>query len=680
MANTKLHLLSKQLAQTTIGLLPLLLALFFTACRQPDTTLPTPAAPAAAPTAVSVAVTAASAAESLASSAAVNPTPLPIVQANLSALPPLTFQIRAQFSAEGKIIDLALIDLTGGGLPDIVASAQDQYVYVFDLGGIAFRAYYPDLIPIVEGGDMDNDMLGDVFLGSNNQTITIAEADLRAGLFVTRGAPVTLPGRATAVATLNDNQQTLLVGTDNGGIVALNLDLSQAWTVALSSPITHLLSLNNPAPLLIAADNSGALAAYDADGAFLWEHRLANAITAVTQSKINPESPMVIVAAALSGEVWAANAQGNELWQWMGNEPVTALFAPEGQAGNEPAVVVGSGAAAGQLTALDGSGRLLWQATTGYPPLALNAADVDGDGRLDILVGTDSGDLLIFDANGGLRGRVTLSAPVSRLIIANIDATPEPELLAVAGNVIYLLDTAPATTTADLPATPDPALVPTATTVAMATVAPLTPTLSLPDQPRPSYEMQVDLNYAAHTAVVTQTVTVPNHSTADWPDIVFHAAPAYWPGFFNLESVALTTPGVATSAVTPAIANTMITLPLPAPLPAGASAQVEFRYRLNLPRLDPLGWGPVGNAGWGPALIQMGDWYPALVPYDSITQQWQTWRYTPVGDPVRSVLADFSVGISTDPNVMIAAPGYVATNGDTRSYRLENGRASCQIK
>ncbi|MCA9972934.1 MAG: hypothetical protein KC425_22105, partial [Anaerolineales bacterium] len=99
-----------------------------------------------------------------------------------------------------------------------------------------------------------------------------------------------------------------------------------------------------------------------------------------------------------------------------------------------------------------------------------------------------------------------------------------------------------------------------------------------------------------------------------------------------------------------------------------------FGYRLALPRLDPSGWGPEGNAGWGPELLQMGDWYPALVPYQD-GAGWQSWEYWPVGDPVVSLPGDYDVRIRTAADVVVAAPGYAGEADGERQYRLDGARS-----
>jgi hypothetical protein len=668
------NIIMKVTRTAVIGLL-LCCAFLLVACREAEPVLPTPILPASVKaTAYTPATATNGSATAMTSITATSVTPS-LPQLVLSPLSPFTYQTRKEFVADQEILSAALVDLTGGGLPDIVAATRGQRVYVFTLGGSGFHADYPAQVSLVAGGDMDGDSIGDVFLGRDDQTITAAEADMNTGAFITRQTqPV--PGRVTAVSTISDNdQQTMLVGTDAGAVLALDLDLAQQWSVSLpdATAVTHLVPLLSvvPSSSVIVGYGNGQIVALNNAGEQMWSLTTSGSPTALVPMALDSSNNPGIIAGDETGLVLAADGQGHELWRWSADAPITTLITVENWGNDGPVVVVGSGNTVGQVTVLDKNGRLLWQTPIGYPPQAMVADDVDGDGRLNLIVGTSNGDLLILDSDGALQGRFTLPAPITDLMLANMDDTPRPELLAVAGSVIYLLDPVPATTLAELPPTPDAAQ-PTAVPTIQATTAPVTPT-PLP-QPRAHYEMLVDLDYSAHTAYVTQTVTVPNTTADSWSSLVFHAAPVYWSGVFDLVDTAVLTAGQPVT-ITPVITNTMIHLPLASPLLAGETTQIQFRYHLNLPRLDPLGWGPTGNAGWGPDLIQMGDWYPSLVPYDALAHRWRTWDYTPVGDPVRTDLADFSVQISASPDVVIAAPGYVATEGNTRRYELANGRA-----
>ena len=670
-------LIMKMARTAVIGLL-LCCAFLLAACREAAPIIPTPILPASIQLPDYAPTTTTDVPPTVVPAITATPNTPPPVQLALSTLPPFTYQTRLEFAADQEILSAALVDLTGGGLPDIVAATRGQRVYVFTLGDSGFYVDYPAPLSVVAGGDMDVDAVGDVFLGSDDQTIMAAEADMSAGLFVTR-QPQPVPGQITAVTTiLFNNQQTLLVGTDTGTVLALYLEsrqLVQQWSVSSLAPsaVTGLIPLLSDEfhPLVIVGYSDGQINALSNTGERLWSQPMSGSLTTLVESHFDQSNTPGIIAGDEAGLLLAADVQGREVWRWLADGPIKTLSVVDKWDDGDSAVVVGSAGRVGHVAVLDKNGRLLWQTPTGYPPQAMVADDLDGDGRLNLIVGTSNGDLLILDSTGALQGRFTLPAPITDLMIANMDETPRPELLAVAGSVIYLLDPVPATTLAELPPTPDAAQQ-TAVPTIQATTVPATPT-PLP-QPRAHYEMLVDLDYSTHTAYVTQTVTVPNTTADSWSSLVFHAAPVYWSGVFDLVDTAVLTAGQPLT-ITPIITNTMIHLPLASPLLAGETTQIQFRYHLDLPRLDPLGWGPTGNAGWGPDLIQMGDWYPSLVPYDALAHRWRTWDYTPVGDPVRTDLADFSVQINVSPDVVIAAPGYVATEGNIRRYELANGRA-----
>jgi hypothetical protein len=185
--------------------------------------------------------------------------------------------------------------------------------------------------------------------------------------------------------------------------------------------------------------------------------------------------------------------------------------------------------------------------------------------------------------------------------------------------------------------------------------------------------MQVYLDTAGNQAQVEQLVALTNTSGDPWQEVVFNVSPAYWPDVFTLRRTAITKDGLS-QVITPTLDLTMLHLPLAQPLLPEQEVLINLDFNIRLPELDPTGWGPTGNAGWGSGLIQMGDWYPALVPYES-SVGWHTWRYVAVGDPVINELADYSVTIHAPPEVRIAAAGLANTNGTARTYYLENARS-----
>ncbi len=265
----------------------------------------------------------------------------------------------------------------------------------------------------------------------------------------------------------------------------------------------------------------------------------------------------------------------------------------------------------------------------------------------------------VLDENGRLRGKTDVGIPVSGLQLVNMDGdSPQPELVAWAGATIFLFEVVEEDASVS-PVTPPPNE---------------SPLYEVAHGDLPHYEIDVLLDVETHRAQIQQKTTVRNTSDVLWDELVFHVSPAYWPGIFELNDASVQMEDV-TSEVTPTLDNTMLHITMPRSIEPGQDVSVALDFALNLPKLNPTGWGPTGNAGWGQGVTQMGDWYPALVPYQS-GSGWKTWEFKPVGDPVISRLADFDVEIRPSTPTVIAAPGFEQTMDDGgHRYRLEDARA-----
>jgi hypothetical protein len=658
-------------------------SLLLIACGLETNLAPTRVSPASAPEMLSANSTAIVPTPTLVPSITTITAPTPEVQlARLSTLLPLSFQLRRQFDLSSDVTGLALVDITGGGLPDLVVSTSDRRLHAFSLNRQSFNQLFENQASVIQAGDMDEDRLGDVFLGDDNGVLIAMEGDFNMGAFVRRGAHQS-PGPITALAPIKSRGvHSLIVATDNGHLLSLDLRLQPQWTAVVNegSRITRVGIRQGQADVvsLVAGTSSGHLAMFSDRGVRLWERAVSSGVTAIDFMDVTGNGEADVIIGNEQGDVIAFNHEGTELWRWSASGTVTVLLAVTLEQSGSPVLLVGSNLEAGNVSALDRNGRTIWQTTVGFPLRALDAAYLDGDNRLDIVAGTSNGTLVLLDSEGAVRGQHALPASVSHLRLVHLDDSDQRRLVATAGRAIYTMDLIPATSEVALPLTPVPGAATPTLAHSSVTPAPTrmvaTPA-SLPNTgTRPHYLLDVNLDYLSHTAQVDQTVTIYNYSPDAWSEVVFNVSAAYWRGLFNLNQLTLTMAG-QTEMVTPRVESTMFHLPLPRPLQPGESVQVQFKYILVLPRLDPVGWGPVGNAGWGPDVIQMGDWYPALIPYDAGTSSWQTWEYRPVGDPVRSTLADFDVRITTVANVTVAAPGFVSQEENTRHYRLENGRA-----
>ncbi len=198
-----------------------------------------------------------------------------------------------------------------------------------------------------------------------------------------------------------------------------------------------------------------------------------------------------------------------------------------------------------------------------------------------------------------------------------------------------------------------------------------TPLVTAPLDGVPQHRLDVLLDYDGGRLEVSQRVRLHNPTAETWQELVLFVPPAHLPDF-TISGAEVTT-RQATHTVSPTLEGVMYRVTLPLPLAPGDPAALEFSYAIAIPPVAPTDWPPVGNLGAGARLLQAGDWHAVLAPYDAGVG-WRTWSYHPVGDPTVYPLASFEVELSTPPDVVIAAPGALVSEGPSSRYRLTGAR------
>lgn len=173
----------------------------------------------------------------------------------------------------------------------------------------------------------------------------------------------------------------------------------------------------------------------------------------------------------------------------------------------------------------------------------------------------------------------------------------------------------------------------------------------------PQVDLNVELFYHERWMRAQQTVSLTNTSPDDWSEVVFDVPMHFHPNAFLLDSVKVTQ-GEDVQDGTPSFfgTETILRVPLPKPAHPGDQVQVVLGYRVIIPAIEATDWPPGGNTGWIDDIIQAGEWYPALVPYED-GKGWHTWVYHPVGDPTIYPLTDTSLTVTTDDKTVTVASG-----------------------
>ncbi len=151
-----------------------------------------------------------------------------------------------------------------------------------------------------------------------------------------------------------------------------------------------------------------------------------------------------------------------ELWRFTAPTPVSAMriwSEPSALAGENPThrrsrIKTVFGTRRGEVIVVDSRGNVEWRRQARDQVMSVDAADVDGDGQVEIVAGSDDGRVFLFDRDGKTRWTFappfentgynwwTLGASkVRRVRAADLDGDGRAEILAGVGNMkLHVLD------------------------------------------------------------------------------------------------------------------------------------------------------------------------------------------------------------------------------------------------
>lgn len=582
-----------------------------------------------------------------------------------SALEPIPLSLRWRFEAAGPVTTMDMISLDGGPLPDITIGTQSGALYTLGLDQQEYwRSSLDGPVDVMAAVDLDGDGIGEVATGNKRRLTLLEGGNVRWQYEASSGIASILVSNQVA-----PGQATMWLGTSDGTLIGLDADGQSAWpdevrvdNGAIVQMIPARLGTTSAATIL-AGTVSGFLGAVSPEGSLLWQVDLEDQIFQLVVADLQGDSLPEIAVGSERGLV-ILDHTGEILSRWFGGDEIRALTAVELDRQGRWGLVVAVESQPGQVAALDGS-SLQWQlAITDTPVTYLGSFDLDGDGLEEIVAGDSGGAVVLVDGEGGIRGRTDVEGAIAEVRPLTVESrlfAPGVFMVIRAGSSIYLYEVGQSQHSPPLASGSSPS-------PAASTALPPPPSGTLP-----RYELDVELDTVAHTVKVEEIVSLVNGSAQAWDELVFNVSTAFWPGVFTLHQTTLLEPGPPND-VSNTLEQTVLRVALPIPLEPGERVSLSIDYSLRLPRLDPVAWGPAGNAGWGPNLVQLGDWYPALVPFEE-GAGWQTWLFAPVGDPVTSELANFDVSIAAPSGTTIAAAGFVTSEGGISRYQVEQARA-----
>jgi poly-gamma-glutamate capsule biosynthesis protein CapA/YwtB (metallophosphatase superfamily) len=364
-----------------------------------------------------------------------NPTPAPETD-------PLGLMLRWRISANDTVWNVALTDLTGGGVTDLIVSSHDKSLYALDSAGTTYWSVQTGgPIYALALGDLDGDRQNEILVGGDDQKLRAIRADGSEMWQHSEGTRIT----AAATGDLDrDGQDEVVLGVWSGEVVALDGTGSLKWRALVPGGPTALTVADidrdrERRPEIIVATEQGAVLALDVAGHRVWAISDGGYIRQIALADLEPDGAPEVIVGTREGQVLAIGGDGKERWRLGVDFAVASLAVTDLDHDNLPDILAGGGPAPGSVVAILPAGVVRWTAQTPGGVLSLAGGDLDQDGKVEVLAGGDDGFVSLFDPFGKLRGTYPTASRVRGIRVADLDAGGPPEVIVNAGDNVYVL-------------------------------------------------------------------------------------------------------------------------------------------------------------------------------------------------------------------------------------------------
>ncbi|TCK06284.1 FG-GAP-like repeat-containing protein [Phorcysia thermohydrogeniphila] len=311
----------------------------------------------------------------------------------------------------------AIADLNGDGKLDVVIGSLDNKVYALngENGQLLWSFQTGDDVyssPAI--ADLNGDGKPDVVIGSLDNKVYALNGENGQLLwsFQTGGDVDSSP----AIADINgDGKPDVVIGSDDYKVYALNGENGQLLWSFYTGDIVHsspaIADINGDGKLdVVIGSKSGKIYAINGEnGQLLWEFLAGCYVhSSPAIADINGDGKLdVVVGRSVCGwdsSIVALNGEnGQLLWNfpinnnWTFSSPAIADINGDGKLD----VVIGS--KSGKIYAINGeNGQLLWSfQTENWVDSSPAIADINGDGKLDVVIGSKSGKIYAINGENG---------------------------------------------------------------------------------------------------------------------------------------------------------------------------------------------------------------------------------------------------------------------------------------
>ncbi|MBM4085671.1 MAG: hypothetical protein FJ272_12855, partial [Planctomycetes bacterium] len=187
-------------------------------------------------------------------------------------------------------------------------------------------------------------------------------------------------------------------------------------------PVNHELATATVAPLkrdgplaFLVGGTFNSCAGLNASGAECFSAFASHRLTVIRAADVDGDKTNEVLIAGQDNYVHLHDADGKRRWMHNVGGAVSGLAVADVNGDGKPEIIATTAELNYNVLALTADGKRLWQAKAGEEVNALAVGNVTGRGRPDIVVGTDGGEVLVLDGAGKKVVGAALSSAVAKL-------------------------------------------------------------------------------------------------------------------------------------------------------------------------------------------------------------------------------------------------------------------------
>ena len=170
-----------------------------------------------------------------------------------------------------------------------------------------------------------------------------------------------------------------------------------------------------------------------------WVRRGYGFSTSLGVSDIDGDGLSEIIAGSRDGTVYAIKYDGELIWKYLTEGTVNALHVGDLNGDKRGEILAGSYV---NLYSINHKGNTIWRYQMGEPVIGVTAANIIGDKLHEVIASGDNDTLVVLTADGKLFWKKRISGLKSPVAAADIDGDGSVEVIAVSASYIHVFDNA----------------------------------------------------------------------------------------------------------------------------------------------------------------------------------------------------------------------------------------------